>query len=297
MAAIETRRLTKRYGSHRGIEEISLTVESGEIFGLLGPNGAGKTTLIRTLLDLLHPTDGTAKVLGLDSRLDGVSIKARVGNLPGGFSYNPTATGREMLWLLARLRGMRDLGDAEALGERFRADLDRPLGQLSRGNRQKIGLLQALFHRPELLILDEPTSGLDPLMQEEFMAVVAEHRSRGCTVFISSHELDEVERLCDRVGIIRSGRLIAVERIADLMRKSHRKVSLELAAPLADPDELSSLPGVGDFKSDGVTISFTVSGPIDPMIKALARHTVVDMDLTHPSLEELFISYYAEAVG
>ena len=209
MAAIETEGLTKYYGEQRGIEDVTIAVEEGEVFGFLGPNGAGKTTTIRTLLDLLHPTRGSARVFGLDSRRDSVAIRRRLGNLPGDFGYGKRPTGREALALLARLRGTDGLGRAEQLAERFHADLDRPLGELSRGNRQKVGLILALFHSPDLLVLDEPTSGLDPLMQEEFLALLHEERRRGCAVFLSSHELDEVERVCDRVGIIRDGRVIA----------------------------------------------------------------------------------------
>ena len=195
MAVIETLALSKGYGSHRGIEGISLQVERGEVFGFLGPNGAGKTTMIRTLLDLLHPTDGEARLFGLDSRHDSLEIRSRLGNLPGSYSTDEHLSGRQILHLLAGVRGLSGLGRAEALAERFHADLDRPLAHLSRGNRQKIGLIQALFHEPELLLLDEPTTGLDPLMQEEFMRLVGEERDRGVTVFVSSHELNEVERI------------------------------------------------------------------------------------------------------
>ena len=292
MAAIETKRLSKFYGAHRGIEQITLSVERGEVFGFLGPNGAGKTTLIRTLLDLLHPTSGSATVLGLDSHRDRIEIRKRIGNLAGDFSWQPKRTGRELLSLIAGLRGVTEMDYAQALAERFNADLTRPLGQLSRGNRQKIGLLQALFHRPDLLILDEPTGGLDPLMQEEFMAVVSEERERGATVFLSSHELDEVQRMCDRAGIIRDGRLVAVEDIGELMSKSDRKVSFTLAETDIDPGEFRDLDGVGNFSADGPEISFTHRGPIDPVVKLLSRHTVVELDLTHPSLEELFLAYY-----
>jgi ABC-2 type transport system ATP-binding protein len=291
MPVIETDGLTKRYGSARGIEDVSMTVEAGEVFGFLGPNGAGKTTTVRVLLDLLHPTSGSARIFGLDTRRDSVAIRARLGNLPGDFAYDPQLTGRELLTLLARIRGVRGLGRAEALAERFRADLDRPLGHLSRGNRQKIGLIQALFHEPELLILDEPTSGLDPLMQEEFMALVGEERERGRTVFLSSHDLDEVERVCDRVGIIREGRLVAVESVAELTRKSYRHVRIELAGP-PDAAEFAALPGVRDLAVDGRTVTFKTSGPLDPVVKAAARHTVVDIELSHPTLEEVFLTYY-----
>src|SRR5690242_3776895 len=220
MALVEADELTKRYGTARGIEDVTFKIEQGEVFGFLGPNGAGKTTTIRTLLDMLHPSAGSARIFGLDSRRESVAIRARLGNLPGDFGYGRQASGRAALHLLARMRGIDGLGRAEALAERFHADLDRPLGELSRGNRQKIGLILACFHSPELLILDEPTGGLDPLMQEEFLSLVAEERDHGHSVFLSSHELDEVERICDRVGIVRDGKLIAVERIHDLLGKA-----------------------------------------------------------------------------
>jgi ABC-2 type transport system ATP-binding protein len=266
--AIETERLTKLYGAARGIEDVTLAVEPGEVFGFLGPNGAGKTTTIRTLLDLLHPSSGSARIFGLDSRRDSVAIRARLGNLPGDFGYGKRSSGREALVLLARLRGVSDLARAEELARRFRADLERPLGQLSRGNRQKVGLILAVFHRPELLILDEPTGGLDPLMQEEFLALVREERERGCAVFLSSHELDEVERVCDRVGIIRGGRLIAVERVADLLGKTtqRRRVEVEFAEP-ADLEDVRAIPGV------------------------------VGAEYVHPTLEQVFLTYYEEEGG
>jgi ABC-2 type transport system ATP-binding protein len=263
VAVIETEGLSKFYGSERGIEDVTVAVEAGEVFAFLGPNGAGKTTTIRTLLDLLHPSGGSARIFGLDSRRDSVAIRARLGNLPGDFGYGKRSSGREALGLLAKLRRVDDLGRAEELARRFRADLDRPLGQLSRGNRQKVGLILALFHRPELLILDEPTSGLDPLMQEEFLALLGEERERGCAVFLSSHELDEVERVCDRVGIIRDGRLIAVERVEDLLGKTveRRRVEVEFADAV-DLDEVRAMPGV------------------------------VGAEFAHPTLEQVFLTYY-----
>ena len=265
MAAIETEGLTKYYGAERGIEDVTISVQQGEVFGFLGPNGAGKTTAIRTLLDLLHPTGGSARIFGLDSRRDSVAIRARLGNLPGDFGYGKGSSGREALALLARLRGVGDLSRAEELARRFRADLERPLGQLSRGNRQKVGLILAIFHRPELLILDEPTGGLDPLMQEEFLALVREERERGCAVFLSSHELDEVERVCDRVGIIRDGRVIAVERVDELLGKTaeRRRVEVEFSAAV-DLEDVRAIPGV------------------------------VRAEFAHPTLEEVFLTYYRE---
>jgi ABC-2 type transport system ATP-binding protein len=291
--AIETEALSKRYGRHRGIEDVSFAVQPGEVFGFLGPNGAGKTTTIRTLLDLIHPTAGSARLFGLDSRRDSVAIRARLGNLPGDFGFGRETAGRQALALLGRLRGVDGTARAEELAARFRADLDRPLGQLSRGNRQKVGLILATFHRPELLILDEPTSGFDPLMQEEFLALVAEERERGAAVFLSSHELDEVQRVCDRVGIVRGGRLVAVERIADLLGKARRRFAVELQDP-AGLERLRSLPSVADLEIAGNRASFTAAGDLDAVVRELAGHHVVDLEATHPSLEEVFLGYYDE---
>ena len=293
MKAIETERLTKFYGARRGIEELTMTVSEGEVFGFLGPNGAGKTTTIRTLLDLLHPTSGSARILGLDSRRDSVEIRSRIGNLPGDFGFGKHVTGGEALSLLARLRGVDALDRGQELAQRLQADLGRPLGQLSRGNRQKVGLILALFHRPQLLIFDEPTSGLDPLMQEEFLALVREERERGATVFLSSHELDEVERLCTRVGIIRDGKLIAVESVADLVGRTQRRVSVQFADPV-DLAELRACPGVSALSAEGTLVTFAAAGDLDAVVKAIARHRVIDLEFAHPTLEEVFLTYYGE---
>jgi ABC-2 type transport system ATP-binding protein len=289
--AIKTTRLTKTYGSTRGIVDVSLEVEQGEVFGFLGPNGAGKTTTIRTLLDLLRPTSGHAQVLGFDSRRDSVAIRTRTGNLSGDFDFDPHITGRELIAYLAALRGMNGMGNTTTLAQRFEADLSRPLGDLSHGNRQKIGLISAFFHEPELLILDEPTNGFDPLMQEEFLALVAEQREQGRTVFLSSHDLGEVQRVCDRVAIVRDGRLMAVERVADLLQRSYRRVRIVFAMPV-DPREFSSLPGVGSVETEGATLAFTVSGGLDEIVKQSARHEVVDLEVGRPTLEEVFVAMY-----
>jgi ABC-2 type transport system ATP-binding protein len=291
VALIQTDALSKLYDETHGIADVTIAVEAGEVFGFLGPNGAGKTTTIRTLLDLLHPTSGTARLFGLDSHRDSVAIRARLGNLPGDFGYGREATGREAVRLLARMRGRTDLGRAETLARRFRADLDRPLGQLSRGNRQKVGLILATFHEPELLILDEPTSGLDPLMQEEFLALVGEERDRGSAVFFSSHELDEVERVCDRVGIVRDGKLIAVERISELLGRAQRRIAVELADPTGI-DELRGLPGVEGLELTGGRATFKFGGDLDQVIRTLANHHVLDLQSTQPTLEEVFLTYY-----
>jgi ABC-2 type transport system ATP-binding protein len=291
-AVIETDRLSKRYGAARGIEDISMTVRRGEVFGFLGPNGAGKTTTIRTLLDLLHPTSGVARIFGLDSRRDSRAIRARLGNVPGDFSYDERLTGRAALQTFAALRGVSGgLGRANLLAERFEADLSAHLGTLSRGNRQKIGLIQALFHSPELLVLDEPTTGLDPLMQQEFLTLAREERDRGVTIFLSSHDLDEVQQVCDRVGIIRDGRLIAVEDVAAMRERAYRLVTIEFSAPV-DPAEFARLPGVADLEPDGARLSFRVHGGLDAVVKAAARHEIDDLEVSRPTLEELFLTYY-----
>jgi len=293
---VVTERLTKRYGRNRGIEGISLRILRGEVFGLLGPNGAGKTTLIRTLLNLLHPTGGSARIFGLDSRRDSRAIRARIGNLPGDFAADRRMTGRELLRYLAALRGMDGLGRAEELAARLRADLDRPIGALSRGNRQKIGIIQALFHAPELLVLDEPTSGLDPLMQEEFLRLVREERAAGRTVLLSSHELDEVQRVCDRVGLIRSGRLVTVEPVEGLLDNAPRRVSVRVDGRIEEA-ELAALPGVSDLRVNGEAATFRVSGELDPVVKALAARRVVDLEVARPTLEEVFVAYYEAPEG
>ena len=291
MPVIETHELTKRYGRARGIEGVSMTVERGEVFGFLGPNGAGKTTTIRTLLDLLHPTSGSVTIFGLDSRRDSLAVRARLGNLPGDFTYDPRLTGRELVSFLADVRGVDGLGRTAELADRFEADLDRPLGELSRGSRQKIGLVQAAFHDPELLVLDEPSSGLDPLMQEEFLTFVAEERERGHTIFLSSHELDEVQRACDRVAIIREGRLAAVESVEDVTGRSYRHVTIEFAGPV-DPSEFRRIADVSDLACTGSRLTFKLTGDVDPVIKAAARHTVTELELSRPTLEEVFLTYY-----
>ncbi|MEI6447150.1 MAG: ABC transporter ATP-binding protein [Actinomycetes bacterium] len=295
-AVIETDALTKLYRGGAGIRDLTLTVDRGEVFGFLGPNGAGKTTTIRTLLDLLHPTSGNATIFGLDTRRCSREIRARVGNLPGDFAYEDRLTGEQLLRLFARLRGTNDLTGARSLAERFKADLNRPLRQLSRGNRQKIGIIQALFHNPELLILDEPTTGLDPLMQEEFLQLIAERREQGTTVFLSSHDLPEVERACDRVGIIRAGRLAAIESVDEMRARAYRKVTLKLREP-ADPAEFAAIEGVDSLERDGDEITFRALGPLDEVIAAVARHQVADLEITKPSLEELFLLYYDGTAG
>jgi ABC-2 type transport system ATP-binding protein len=289
--AIETERLTKTYGRNPGIRDVDLVVNEGEVFGFLGPNGAGKTTTIRTLLNFLRPTSGRARVFGMDTRRESVAVRARVGNLPGEFALEDRMSGEKLLRFFARLRGVKDLGYAHELAERLGADLRRPMRRLSRGNKQKIGLVQAMFHRPPLLILDEPTGGLDPLVQEEFLDIVGEVRAEGRTVFFSSHVLSEVERVCDRVGIIRGGELVTVETTETLVNKAFRHMSLTFESPV-DPRPFEALPGVRNLKADGPRLSFTLYDNLDEVVKLAARHRLVNMDYERPSLEEIFLTYY-----
>ncbi|HLJ66876.1 MAG TPA: ABC transporter ATP-binding protein [Chloroflexota bacterium] len=288
---IRTENLTKSYGSNRGIEGVNLTVCQGEVFGFLGPNGAGKTTTIRTLMNFLRPTSGRAWVFGLDTQRDSVAVHAQLGNLPSEFSFDEKTTGRGLIRLFARLRGVRDITYAEVLAERLNVDLDRPIRRLSRGNKQKIGLIQAMFHRPSLLILDEPTGGLDPLIQEEFLHMVGEVPTEGRTVFFSSHNLPEVERVCDRVGIIREGKLVTVETIDSLLGKRVRLVTLTFTGPI-DSSPFARIPGISDVRVAGNSITFHASDSLDPVVKLAAQHTLVDLSVERPSLEEIFLTYY-----
>jgi ABC-2 type transport system ATP-binding protein len=291
-AAIVLDRLTKRYGVRRGIEEVSLQVEAGEVFGFLGPNGAGKTTTIRTMLDLLRPTEGKAALLGLDPHRDALEIHRRVGYLPGDFSAYRRMTGRGYLEFFAALRGLGP-SSFEGLADRLGCDLEPRIASLSHGNVQKLGLIQALMHQPELLVLDEPTQGLDPLVQREFHDMVGETSALGGTVFLSSHVLPEVERTCDRIGIIDDGRLIDVEDVGDLRAKAVRVMEFHFAHPVP-ADVFVDVPGVSDLETHGDAVRCTVRGPVDALIKAVARFEVVDLQSRQPGLEELFLEYYRD---
>ena len=289
--AIVCEGLTKRYGKHAGIEDIDLRVRTGEAFGFLGPNGAGKSTTIRTLMGFQRPTSGRAEVFGFDCWRARVDVARHVGNLPGDFTYDERLTGWEVVRHVARLRGHTDLTRARELAGRLQADMDRPLRQLSRGNHQKVGLVQAMFHRPRLLLLDEPTGGLDPLMRETFLDLVAEARADGATVFLSSHNLEEVHRVCERVGIIRDARLIATENIGDLISRALRHVRIVFAAPV-DVAPLAALPGAQDVRADGATVTLRLAGPVDALVKLAAAQEVVDLEIGRASLEEVFLSFY-----
>ncbi|WP_084709551.1 ABC transporter ATP-binding protein [Rubrobacter aplysinae] len=291
---VKAKGLTKTYGKNRGIKDVDLTVREGEVFGFLGPNGAGKTTMIRTLLGFMHPTGGSAEIFGHDISRDSVAVRSMVGNLPGEFALEDRMNGEKLLKLFARLRGVESLDYAYELADRINADLTRPMRRLSRGNKQKIGLIQAMFHRPPLLILDEPTGGLDPLVQEEFLRIIGEVKAEGRTVFFSSHTLNEVERVCDRVGIIREGELVRVETTDTLINKSFRHVMLDFANAIGGEEarRFEELEGIEKFEQDGERLSFELHGNLDSVIKLAARHEVLDMIYERPSLEEIFLAYY-----
>jgi len=293
-AIIRTERLTKSYGAHRGIVEVDLQVEQGEIFGFLGPNGAGKTTTIRTLLDLIRPTSGRAFVFDIESTVDPVAIHRRIGYLPGEFTLYDRLTGGQTLAYFANLRGGVDPAYQRSLVERFELDPSRRFREYSKGNKQKVGLVAALQHRPELLILDEPTSGLDPLVQQTFFATLAEAKDEGRTVFMSSHVLSEVEKTCDRVAIIRDGSLARVDRVEALRDLAAHQVELRFAGPVP-ADAFASLPGVSHLAADDHTLRLHLAGPIGPLVQAAARYELVDFVSREPSLEETFLAEYGRA--
>lgn len=290
---IHTRALTKYYGKQRGMVDISLDVRQGEVFGYLGPNGAGKTTTIRTLLNLIQPTRGMATILGMDIQHKGLEVRRHTGYLPGELKLYDNLTGAEMLRYLGHLGGGVDWAHVEALASRLDCDLLPPIRSLSHGNRQKIGLIQAFMNTPDLLILDEPTIGLDPLMQQEFYRLVGEAKARGQTVFLSSHIMPEVERVCDRVAIIRKGRLVTVEDIDNLKARSIRRLEIHFAGPVSQ-EMFTAISGVKDVSVHDSVLTCTVVGELDALVKAAAQATVVNIISHEPSLEEIFLDYYNE---
>ncbi|MFH9561825.1 ABC transporter ATP-binding protein [Streptomyces globisporus] len=295
---IELRELTKTYGTRRGLTGLTLDVVQGEVFGFLGPNGAGKSTTIRLLLDLIRPTAGRATVLGLDPRGDGVQLRRRVGYLAGDFVCDGRQNVRAYLQFLAELRGGVPQARIDALADRLGLDQSTKIKKLSKGNRQKVGLVQAFMHTPELLVLDEPSSGLDPLVQQTFLDMVAEAAAGGQTVFMSSHIMSEVEAVADRVGIIRDGSLVALDTVANLRTGAicDVEVTFEASVPVS---AFEALPGVGRLHLDetGTRLTCQISGPPDAFIKALAHFSVTGLRATEPALDEVFHAYYDGAEG
>jgi ABC-2 type transport system ATP-binding protein len=291
-AVIRMRGLTKFYGTKRGIVDVDLEVYAGEIFGYLGPNGSGKSTTIRLLLDLIRPTRGSAEVLGHDAHKAPLDAKRQIGFLPGEMALYERMTGHDMLRYFAYLRGMPDLGDADALAERLEADLSRPIRSLSRGNKQKVGIVQALMHRPALAILDEPSSGLDPLVQQEFYRILREVRADGRTVFLSSHVLAEVEHTADRVAILSTGHPVVISGLAELKAQALRKIELYFSAPVS-PQEFSRLPSVRGVRAENSMLELVVEGSVDDIIKVASRYHVENVISREQDLEEVFLTYYA----
>lgn len=290
--AIELTGLTKSYGPHRGIEDIDLEVLPGRAFGFLGPNGAGKSTTMRILLDFHRATRGRAVVLGFDCRSEAMDVRRRTGYLSGDIAFHERLTGIEQLEWLGRLRGGVSTGRINELAERLGLDTTRTIAELSTGNRQKVGLVQAFMHEPDLLILDEPTSGLDPLVQHTFQEMVRETAASGRTVFLSSHIIGEIERTCDEVAIIREGKLVTVESIDHLRERSLRQVTITFDADV-DAAEFETLPGVVDVAASPRTLTLRTRGGVDAIVKHAARHPVVDFVSEQADLEAVFLAFYS----
>lgn len=286
---IETKKLTKFYGKTLGIKNLNLSIPKGEFFGFLGPNGAGKTTTIRLLLDFIRPTKGSAKVFGLDSRHDSFEIKKKIGYIPGDIFFYDWMKGRDYLRYFSRFHARKD-----SLGQELVRELDLDLGKriktYSKGNRQKLAIVAAFSHDPDLLILDEPTLGLDPLVQHQFYKILLREKEKGKTVFLSSHILSEVERVCDRVGIVKQGKLITIERISDLKKKKIKNIRVKFKEKV----DLSSLKikGVKTIEKLNDYFNLTVRGNVDEIVKMIAAHEIDDLTITEASLEEIFLEYY-----
>lgn len=290
-SALKIDNVTKKYNAEHGIFDISLEVKTGEIFGFLGPNGAGKSTTINTILDLLKVDRGTINVLGMDHHRDARKIHQNIGYLAGDMETDPTLTGKQYLKFVANVRGGVDKAVIEVLINRLKADVTTKIKHLSRGNKQKIGLIAALIHDPDLLILDEPTSGLDPLIQAEFNTIIRDHHARGKTTFISSHILSEVQTICDRVGFIRAGHLVHVSGLKELINQASRQVIARFTQtpPVKDIEQLS---GAHNVTREDNELTFGFSGDINQLVKVLARHQLLAIRIAEPDLEDLFMHYY-----
>jgi ABC-2 type transport system ATP-binding protein len=295
MTIIQTDNLTKTFGRNTtALAQLTLSVQQGEVFGYLGPNGAGKTTTIKLLLDLIRPTNGTARVLNMDARKDSQAIRRRVGFLPGELALWDNLTAQETITYVGRTRGGVDAAYVRQLAERLNFDVSKRVRTYSLGNKRKLGLILALMNKAELLILDEPTNGLDPLMQQTFYALLGEARAEGRTVFMSSHNLAEVQATCDRVAILRNGKLQMVQSVADLRQAEFSWVTLTLQAPLAAAhlQGVRSLPNVSEVQADGAHIHLKLRGAFDPLLRALGDAYIVQIKTAQPALEEIFLSYY-----
>ncbi len=300
-AAIDSRGLTKHYGSTVALDRVDFQVPTGTVFGVIGPNGAGKTTTMRLLLDIIRPTSGEVSVLGADPRSGGPSLRRRIGFLPGELHLGGRGSGRELLRHYARISGGVPADRIEQLGDRLGVDLSRPVRKLSKGNKQKVGLIQAFMHEPELLVLDEPTSGLDPLVQQEFLTMVREAKAAGQTVFLSSHVLSEVQQAADEVAILRDGRIATIATVKQLRETAVRHVRVVVAEEDAGAlaATLSASPGISAIgqsplgPAEGESeFTATIDAHVDDFVKALAQHPIIDLAIEEPELEESVMRYY-----
>jgi len=290
---ISFKNVTKRYGSARGITDVTLDIQGGEVFGFLGPNGAGKSTTINMLIDLTRPSAGQINIFGLSSVRDSLAIRKNVGFLTGDMALDLNLTGLQQLTYFANLRGELPIKRIEELAALLDLNLHRKIKTLSRGNRQKVGLISALMHDPDLLILDEPTTGLDPLVQAEFNKIVLDNKKRGKTTFLSSHLLSEVQEICDNVAFIREGKIIGIQVMADIAAGSPKRVSVTSSdTTLISP--LKTLPGAKILQSSQNQINLTFSGDINELLSLLAKHKVSDVTITDADLETIFMQYYQE---
>ena len=289
MKAIETHKLSKFYGKFRGIEDVSLEVDKGEVFGFIGPNGAGKSTFIRTLLGLLIATEGQAKIMGENVLNNGAEIRQKIGYLPSEVNYYNEMNARELLNYSARFYENSDTSKIEPLAERYELDLEKKITDLSFGNKKKVAIIQSVLHSPEILILDEPTSGLDPLMQNRFFEMLEEEHEKGVTIFFSSHILSEIQRMCQRAAIIKEGKIIKIENIQDLMKKQMKKCRLvykEIPGNIQLPDNAQNESWVDE------KLNFEYVGSIQPLMQWIAQQDLVDVVVEEPTLENIFMNYY-----
>lgn len=294
MSVIKTENLTKYYGKSRGIENLNLEVEEGEIFGFIGPNGAGKSTTIRTLLSLIYPTSGSATIFGKDIVKDGEEIKEEIGYLPSEVFYYDGMRVIDLLKYSASFykRPKEKINKRITdLAKLLDLDLKKKIDDLSYGNKKKVGIIQGLLHEPKLIILDEPTGGLDPLMQQKFFQLLRDENKRGATILFSSHILSEVQKMCNRVAIIKEGKIVKVEKISDLMENNTKKFKLETAEPI-DKKIFASIKGVNDLKQEGKAITFIFRGHLGDVTKVIAKLNLVNLEVTEPDLEEIFLHYY-----
>ncbi|MCX7922847.1 MAG: ABC transporter ATP-binding protein [Clostridia bacterium] len=290
MKVIEIKNLSKFYGKSRGIIDVSFDIPEGEIFGFIGPNGAGKSTTIRTLLNFIHPSAGSAKIFGMDCFTETEKIKKEVGYLPSEVNYYDDMKVKDLLAYSAKFYKKDCSMRIKDLSNIFELDLNKKIDELSYGNKKKVAIIQALLHEPRLLILDEPTGGLDPLMQNSFFEVLKEENKKGVTIFFSSHILSEVQKMCDRVAIIKEGKILKVEEIDKLRANKYKKIKVEFND--AEQVNILSLPGMMKVERSGKAVEFLYSGKIDAVIKLLAEYGVENLWIEEPSLEEVFMHYY-----